>query len=359
MKSFVDIFNKHRIIRHLVFWLVYLAISILMYGYSKGDYIFQLKQHLLYLPAILLAAYFTIELLIPRFLFQKKTLKFSILFLITAFLFSFLQRLNLYYIVIPLFYPKYLDSFNLLSFQLIFRVFSEYPVVILAASIKIILHWYREQQINQKLVREKLEAELKFLKAQIHPHFLFNTLNNLYALTLKKSSQAPEVVLKISELLNYMLYESNVEEVSLKKETEHIKNYIALEKIRYGKKLKLNFNITGSTENMRIAPMLLLPFVENSFKHGVSKKITDKWINISLKSDSGKMILFIENSKSNDDAERESEYTAGIGLKNVRRRLDLLYAGKYNLTTTDSGGKYTVNLEIDLSHKTAEYTNEN
>jgi len=359
MNSIAKMFNNYRIIRHLVFWLVYLLISILMYGYSKGDYFFQLKQHLLYMPAILLAAYFTIEFLIPRYLFQNKTLKFSILFLLTAFIFSFIQRLNINFVVLPLFYPEYADGFNIFSFQLIFRIFSEYPVVILAASIKIILHWYREQQLNQKLVREKLEAELKFLKAQIHPHFLFNTLNNLYALTLKKSDKAPEVVIKISGLLNYMLYESSAEKVSLVKEVEQIENYIELEKIRYGDKLRIDFNVNGSLENKLIAPMLMLPFIENSFKHGVSKKITDKWINISLNADGSKMMLFVENSRSNDDTESVSEYTAGIGLKNVTRRLDLLYKGNYNLTLDDSDGKFSVNLEIDLENTSSGQFDEN
>ena len=125
MKSFIDISNKYRIIRHLFFWMVYLLISILMYGYSKGNYFFQLKQHLLYLPAILLAAYFTIDFLIPRYLFQKKTLKFSILFLITALVFSFIQRLNIYFIVMPIFYPKYLAGFNIFSFLTIKELLEE------------------------------------------------------------------------------------------------------------------------------------------------------------------------------------------------------------------------------------------
>ena len=330
-----------------------------MYGYSKGDYFLQLKLHLLYLPAILLAAYFTIKFLIPRFLFQDKTLKFSILFLITAFIFSFIQRLNLYFIVVPIFYPKYIDGLNIISFQLIFRIFSEYPVVIFAASIKIILHWYQDQQLNQQLAREKLEAELKFLKAQIHPHFLFNTLNNLYALTLKKSDQAPEVVLKISELLNYMLYESNEQEVSLKKEVELIENYIELEKIRYGQKLSINFNIRGVLDGIRIAPLLLLPFVENSFKHGVSKKLNNKWVNINLKLEDKTMLLSVENSKSNDCALKEQDYTEGIGLKNVNRRLDLLYNGRYNLKTEDAGDTFLVNLEIELENKSLDLTDEN
>ena len=149
-------------------------------------------------------------------------------------------------------------------------------LVVFMSSVKILRHWYKTEQHTRNLEREKLEAELKFLKAQIHPHFLFNTLNNLYSLTLKKSDYAPEVVLKLSGLVNYMLYYTKEQAVPLAKEIESIHNYIALEKIRYGKELEIAFDVSGNIGSSMISPMLLLPFIENSFKHGVSDEIKEK-----------------------------------------------------------------------------------
>jgi len=342
--------RRHRIIKHAFFWLIYIFLNSMMYGQYNGDYLLQLKLQLYYLPAILGATYLTLYILIPRYLVNKNYTLFSIWCIITALFFSLIQRINICLIVVPVYFPENLDQYKILSIDIFFRILMEFPVVIFAALIKMLSYWYQNQQHNQQLIKEKLEAELKFLKAQVHPHFLFNTLNNLYALTLKKSNLAPEMVLKLSELLNYMLYESNVRTISLKKEIDLLYNFIELEKIRYGELLDIHIDVSGNTDDKQIAPLLLLPFVENSFKHGVSKKLSNKWIRINLIADDSSLIVKVKNSKEQNDNSESSDYSEGIGLKNVRRRLDLLYPQKYHLDIFNNGNEFKVILKLEISN---------
>jgi len=341
-------FIKSRIIRHILFWIAFLLFNTIINGQFKGDYSLQLILHLYYLPVVMAATYFTIYFLLPKFLQTRKYVLFSLLLVGSAFVFSALQRINIIYILVPIQFPESVDKYKFFSFQLIFRILSIYSPVILAVAIKLFIEWYRDQQIFQRLEKEKLEAELKFLRSQIHPHFLFNILNSLYALTLKKSGKAPEVVLKLSDLLSYMLYDCNADNVSLKKEISLINDYIELEKLRYGEKLNIEFNVDGPMKDKQIAPLLLLPFVENSFKHGVSKKISDKWIKIDLNIREDELLLKVINSKNSNQSSNGQDYTEGIGLQNVKRRLDLLYENKYELEINESENEFKVNLQLQL-----------
>lgn len=343
-----NIFFRYRIIKHILFWFVYIYLNSIMYGQYKGDYLIQFKLQLFYLPAVLGATYITLYILIPRWLIQKNYIKFIGFFILTALFFSALQRINICLFVVPHYFPDHADQYKILSVDIFFRILMEFPVVIFAAFLKIVSLWYQNQQHNQQLIQEKLEAELKFLKAQIHPHFLFNTLNNLYALTLKKSDLAPDMVLKLSELLNYMLYESNVRTISLQKEIDVLFNFIELERIRYGDLLDIHLDISGEIDDKQIAPLLLLPFVENSFKHGVSKKISNKWVGISLVAEDSSLTLRVENSKEKNTTGESAGYSEGIGLKNVRRRLDLLYPQKYQLEIFDKGKEFVVILKLEI-----------
>jgi LytS/YehU family sensor histidine kinase len=233
-----------------------------------------------------------------------------------------------------------------------------YLVVFLAIAIKLLKQWYVIQQANHLLENARLEAELKLkeaelilLKAQIHPHFLFNTLNNLYGLTLEKSEEAPEVVLKISALLDYLLYKCNSPKVALTQEIEYIHNYLALEKLRYSENLKVNFTVKGKVKHKLIAPMLILPFVENSFKHGVSHELESTGIHISLQVEANRMQLSVINSKALITAKDTQSYTSGIGLQNVKKRLDLLYTDRYRLKITDKETQYHIQLELQLEER--------
>ncbi|MEQ9402658.1 MAG: histidine kinase [Cyclobacteriaceae bacterium] len=335
---------------HLLFWIVFITFFSLVYGFFEDDYgrqfLIQLTDAVVQAPAV----YFTIYYLMPKFLFKEKYGEFAISLVLVILGFSTLIWIDYVLIQQPLFWP---DSDYVPSIINVGKILKSttkiYPVLVLAIVIKWFKYWYKEQKANQQLAEEKLQAELRFLKAQIHPHFLFNTLNNLYALTLKQSKDAPEVVLKLSDLLNYMLYECNADKVPLSKEIKLVQDYISLEKIRYGKRLNIAFNIRGDVDGKMIAPMFILPFVENCFKHGVSEELDESWVTIDLELKENNLTLKVENSKSkNGGREDHFEYKEGIGLKNVRRRLELLYDDNHELELLDEEDSFLVVLKMKL-----------
>jgi len=195
------------------------------------------------------------------------------------------------------------------------------------------------------LETEKLASELAFLKSQINPHFLFNTLNNVYSLAFKKSDDTPDAIIKLSKLMRYMLYESNENQVFLSKEIEYLHNYIDLQKLRLPNTIKIIFNVEGDIEGRLIEPMLLIPFVENAFKHGISYVDNSK-ISISIKLSAYELLFVIENKINNAKITEESG--SGIGLSNVKRRLTLLYPNKHTITINDNNDEFKVTLKINL-----------
>ena len=300
------------------------------------------------LPVKIALVYFTLYLVIPKFFLKKRYLTATVISLVSLVVFSVIQRVvdfNIYY---PYFYPRGLmDDFWTLN-KILKTALGIYPVVALAAFIKITKHFYSEENKSKELRQQKLEAELNFLKGQIHPHFLFNTLNNLYALTLKKSDSSPEVVLKLSELLSYMLYEGSSKTVVLSKELDLINNYIELEKLRYDDRLKVHFILEGDPSGHHVPPMLLLPFIENAFKHGTSDSIENVWVDIFIKIRNQNLELTVKNSNGFKEAQGEQDYQKGIGLKNVKRRLELLYNGYHTLNFKDTDQQYSVRLSLEL-----------
>lgn len=303
------------------------------------------------LPVVMSAVYFNMYFIVSRYLLTKKYKLFFILFLLSAIVFTIFLRIELYYIVVPTLYSaEIVDSYYTVGFFRISYLFSHfvsiYMVVVGAAFIKLLIQWYNSKHQNELLARENLETELKFLRAQVHPHFLFNTLNNLYALTLKKSDKAPETVLKLSELLDFMLYDCNTFKINLEKELRLVKSYIDLEKLRYDDSLSVRFDIYGDISKIEIAPLIILPFVENCFKHGISEQPGNSWIKISLDVNNKSLLFLAENSKSPGSKEDDKGYKEGIGIENVKRRLQLLYPGKYKLEIKNDNHIYSVKLEL-------------
>ncbi|MDQ3847072.1 MAG: histidine kinase, partial [Bacteroidota bacterium] len=212
--------------------------------------------------------------------------------------------------------------------------------------IKLLKRWYLKQKETQQIAMAKTSAELQLLKAQVHPHFLFNTLNNIYSFTLNASPRAPEMIKKLSGLLHYLIHECSQEKVSLEKELLMIQDYIALEKIRYGEQLDITVDIRGDIKNCMIAPLLLLPFVENSFKHGTSKMLSRPWVNLNVILEDQKLFFLLTNSKPEEYS--GSARKSGIGLSNVQKRLQLIYPNRHQLNMTMEPEHFTVFLEIDL-----------
>jgi two-component system LytT family sensor kinase len=343
---------QHRLLTHVLFWLGYVSFFALVSGRGEDSFWEGFQYELLMLPAKMAVVYLTLYVLIPRFLLRKQQWQMALLFLLILGLAGALQRVVVYYVIYPIQYQDlafgygpFWDSDKLFKHMLQISF-----VVVLASAVKIQRYWHQYEQASKALERDKLEAELNFLKAQIHPHFLFNTLNNLYSLTLKKSDLAPEVVLRLSGLVNYMLYDTRSSAVPLSKEVESLHHYIALEKIRYGSNLEIGFDVSGQIDGAEVAPMLLLPFVENSFKHGVSDEITDKWITINLTVNEEMLTFKVENAKSPGRIPGlEKDYTGGIGLKNVRRRLELLYPNRHELKILDEAHSYLIVMKITLA----------
>ncbi|HKO81797.1 MAG TPA: histidine kinase, partial [Chitinophagaceae bacterium] len=225
-----------------------------------------------------------------------------------------------------------------------------YPTIIgFAIGIKLLKNWYvKRKEINQ-VAREKINIELELLKSQVHPHFLFNTLNNIYSYTQDTSPTASKLITRLSDLLRFVLYEGSRPLVPLDKELKMIQDYIALEKIRYGNKLDLNIRLPEKTNNLYIAPLLLLPLIENCFKHGTSNMLEQPWISLHITLDNTQMQMKLLNGKMNTPEERK--YNTGIGIQNVKKRLDLVYAGKSSLTITNEEEVFIVNLKIELEQK--------
>ena len=213
-------------------------------------------------------------------------------------------------------------------------------------SLKTLKSWHLEQLKTATLARENANAELQLLKAQIHPHFLFNTLNNIYSFSLKQSPEAGMLVKKLSGLLGYMVHECDQQLVPLEKEIKLIQDYIGLEKVRYGDRLNLRVEITGEYRDKMIAPLLMIPFVENCFKHGASIMRGEQWIGLSIRTKEDQLDFNLSNSKPPQVIETNN--TRGIGLANVQKRLELLYPGKHFLTIASTSDTYNVHLQVSL-----------
>lgn len=205
-------------------------------------------------------------------------------------------------------------------------------------------YWMSKQKAFLSAEKEKVNAELQLLKAQIHPHFLFNTLNNIYSFSLERSPKTPQMILKLSSLLSYMLYECKINDVLLEKEIEIMKNYIDLEKERYGNRLEISINIEGDIHDKFIAPLLFLPFLENSFKHGTSEQLEKPWLSIDISVKNYQLRCKIINSKNEISLPHEN----GIGIMNVQKRLRYLYPEKHELKLNDEGSYFIVSLLLDL-----------
>lgn len=226
---------------------------------------------------------------------------------------------------------------------LLSTAFTSLIFVFLSTVLRFTVDWFLNERIQRDLENQRLTAELSFLKSQINPHFLFNSLNSIYSLAYQKSDTTPEAILKLSEIMRYMLYDCNDNKVELSKELQYLHNFIDLQKIRFGNKAFINFEVHGEVDDQHIVPLLLISFIENAFKHGVANDPASP-ISLKINLSEGNLYFFIQNKKHmhNRDA------SGGIGLINVKRRLDLLYPSKYKLEIRDENDTYTVQLSLVL-----------
>ncbi len=346
-----------RIGYHLLFWIVliltYDTLHSLLWDVKLSSY---LLLDLYYTPTDILAVYVTLYFLFPKFLYQRKYFLFAFLFILFLLVITIGIAMPMHYIGVETIFPgKYthgntLSLYEFMKANFLIVITVKLMIVGIASVIKLLSKWVQLQKKQQLLEKEKLEialklteSELKFLKSQINPHFLFNALNNLYGLTLEKSDVAPDTVLKISALLDYMLHDCNVEFIDLKKEIQSLENYIDLQKIRYDESAKVTFNVIGNSENKVIAPLLLLPFVENAFKHGLTKNLGKGKVEINIFIETNSLIFTVENDFL---VIEETKGHHGIGLKNVKKRLELQYKGNHELTITKKDNFFSVKLVL-------------
>jgi two-component system LytT family sensor kinase len=347
------IFNRSQLFRmlqfmqkpwfvHGVFWVMVFTIMMVS-GADNGTTTREVIRKLINLLFYILVVYINLDYLVPKFLNQKNFMTYVLLLLAMVAVLTPI-KVMLLYITYEEVDPREFLVMNQHTVFLILFVIAGGSTV-----IRIISDWQRHQRDRKDLETQRMQSEIKFLKSQINPHFLFNTLNSLYALTLKKSDKAPEIVIKLSEMMRYMLYESNERRVPLQKEVNYIQNYLALEALRQSGHADIQFNVEGQISDQTIAPLIFIPFLENSFKHGLNHQISDGYVYVTMKVLDNRLLLRIQNSKPEHAPQPAEKNSGGIGLANVQRRLNLLYPNQYKLDIEDNDKEHIVELSLALT----------
>lgn len=338
-----------RVLYHILFWLTYIVWGVYVMGSYDGNFIRSFWADAVQLPLKIVTTYFILYFILPRYVITRQYAQFFLILLVLIIVSSLIFRFTIYKIVQPYYYPD--SEFHFWNFaKMLWGTFEVFSVAAIAVSIKLFKQKYASVEREQELQKEKLQTELSFLKAQINPHFLFNTLNNIYGLSLKNSPQTSDAILKLSELLQFMVHDGAAEKIKLTDEIKTLNDYIELEQLRYGDRLTVNLDIELDNEEELIAPLLLIPFVENSFKHGASESRFDATISISLQLKQGTLSFTVTNSK-----EGTSENSVGIGLKNISRQLELIYGKHHHLEIKDLKDTFIIHLVIHLkAHENAQ-----
>ncbi|HTH30880.1 MAG TPA: histidine kinase, partial [Lacibacter sp.] len=290
---------RYRILRHLLYWTFHIAVWAALWiamgvQLSYGRHLINM---IMWVPAFILFGYPLVYGAIPHLLLKGRVWQFCVVVLLWAIAGLYIDAGYRSYVLIPAQEAMGLDNIlprGPLAFcYLCMTTSAASPMV-----IKFFKLWAIKQREWMRAQQEKVTAELQLLKAQVHPHFLFNTLNNIYSFSLENSPKTPELILKLSSLLSYMLYDCKADEVRLEKEIGIMKNYIDLERERYGDKIEISWSVEGEIKDKLITPLLLLPFLENAFKHGVSEQIEKPWLGVDISVQKGTLRCKIANSKN-------------------------------------------------------------
>jgi len=341
MKSF---FSKYRLLfLHLTFWVVFIAYRL----FDFTQYL-TLNQALIYfgVPMVfnILISYFHYFLLLPYLFEKRQLLKYVVLLCLTLAVFLFLRFLADEYFLAPATPdPAYYESVHLARVVSVLWGFLSF--IVITVMIKLAVNWFDLENRRKQLENEKLTAELNYLKAQINPHFLFNTLHNLNYLALSKDEAASSVIIKLSNIMRFMIYDANTREVAIAKEVQYMQDYIELERIRLNNPFSLSFNVSEQCKELRIAPLLLFTCLENAFKHGVSDKQHDCWISVVLWTEGRELHYKVGNSKIR---KRSIQNTSGFGLENLKKRLELHYPSRHRMEIKETENRFQIHLIIEL-----------
>jgi sensor histidine kinase YesM len=331
----------NRMILHILFWLL----SFFIFSYifkisdevSRIDYIFSGLFHV----SLIIAVYINLALLMPLLFNKKRYIVYSFA-LATAILLSILLNLFTFNRLADIFLPGYyfVSHFEFWDVGFFIVIY-----ILVTSLLKLSKSWFELQETNNKLDRiekENIKSELNTLKAQINPHFLFNSLNVIYSQAIKGSNKTPEAVIQLADILRYVIYDSTNDKVLLNTEIKLLEDYIELHKFRIESSSRITFEHHAQNDNYTIAPMLLLPLVENSFKHGIKGDLDNTFVNIKVEAIENNILFEIENSKGSD----ENEAHGGIGLANIRQRLNLLYPNKHKFTIEESATRFKVKMVL-------------
>lgn len=329
----------------LLLWVVYLVIPYLVvperYQYSLAP------SELLIKTSYLVLALFNNFVLIPRFLHKSKYALFAVLVFATLVVGALFEEIILEY----LFFPDTRGA--QLTMRGVQWAFSKVGfVLILFSTFKLIWDYQRKQNQIAELEKEKIASELKFLKSQINPHVLFNNLNNIYSYALEKSDKVPEMLLKLSDIMRYMLNEEDSQFVSLEKEIRYLEDFVELQKLRLEERGNVSMQVTGNPRNYKIAPLLLVAFVENSFKHSMQSEVDNIEIHIGITIQNGTLNFVSRNTFSEGDGPSINNHhrrDTSIGLQNVKKRLKLIYKDKHELDISKEDNFFIVQLSLDLT----------
>ncbi|WEK37759.1 MAG: histidine kinase [Candidatus Pseudobacter hemicellulosilyticus] len=335
---------------NLIFWTCYFLYEWLANSAYDNAYGAHLLAASLFTPLIILATIFTIYFLLRYYFNGGEKWKFWVGLIASMLVFGVLRRTINYFLIYPMIWPDSRNAPYILPVKILFEIVNTYLIVALNAMFYFTQAWYEQQRLAQSLQKDKAEAQLELLKSQVQPHFIFNTLNNIYSLSTQNNSKTPDLIFRLSSLLSYMLYDSKQDTIPLTKEIEYISNYIELEKIRYGERLDVSMNILMDPDHIRIAPFLMLPLVENSFKHGASHSIEHCWIRIDVLAREGALIIKVENSIPINGCIQHAK--SGIGTDNLRKRLEYIYPRKHEFRCIAEEQSFLATLKIkDVVHE--------
>ncbi|MFC3333592.1 sensor histidine kinase [Flavobacterium palustre] len=345
-------FHKIPLHYHVIFWLSYFVFNTFRWGSYFNDYLYSLKSNLLGFPIHMTLCYLNILVLMPNLVYKKKYISYVIILLIALFS-MVLIKFNLTYLLISHnVWPEGPENIKELSLNYtVDMMIGELYVITFVTAIKITLDFIKEHKRVTDLEKSNLETELLFLKSQISPHFFFNTLNNIYSLSVEKSNKTPKIILKLSELMRYMLYETQSKKQTLENEILCIQNYLDLERIRHDERLEVNMYISGDIQDKEISPMLLLTFIENSFKHGVNKNVGHVKIDINFKIKGDFLYFSVSNPMPAITIHVDNfNKSSGIGIENVKKRLELGYnKNDYKLSIKNKNNIFVIKLKIRVS----------
>lgn len=337
-----------RILQHLVFWV--LSFFVFLYLFKTGghaervDYIYTALFHLTLMPAV----YLNLKWLLPSLAKKNTWWLYAVLLIALIIIFSWINY-RFFQSWSSTLFPDYffISYFSLTEVGVFFIIYT-----VLTSLVKLSKSWFTVNELERRLLeseKEKVQMELKALRSQINPHFFFNTLNSIYSMTLEKDERLPNTVLQLSDLMRYFLYESKGELVPLQKEIAVLEDYISLQKLRSTETLETTVQIDGNADGQRIAPMLLITFVENAFKHGAKGSTGKTFVHLQLKIEGNELDFRLENNMGNAEELTANDHS-GMGLENVKRRLELLYHDNYRLHAGIQGNSFVVQLHLQMQH---------